>query len=204
MIVTQKYKVFINDKLVFFQEQPNDLDINEKNVLVNPSNNDDVEQFIEQYVPVFPSVYIVGKNIFKTYFSSYKHIEAAGGVVLNSNNEILFIYRLKKWDLPKGKIEKAEGIETAALREVEEECGVDGLSIVKELNPTYHTYLLKDKRVLKKTHWFLMRTSFSGNLVPQMEEDIELVEWMSLDTAKTKVFENTYAAVKDVLGSLKS
>jgi 8-oxo-dGTP pyrophosphatase MutT (NUDIX family) len=203
MIVAQKYKVFINDKPVFFQEQANDLDVRAKNVLLNPANNDDVEQFIAQRLPAFPSLHIVGKNIFNTYFSSYKYIEAAGGVVLNSNDDILFIYRLKRWDLPKGKIETAEGIETAALREVEEECGVDGLSIVKELNPTYHTYSLKDKRVLKKTHWFLMRTSFSGNLVPQLEEDIELVEWMSLNTAKTKVFENTYAAVKDVLEDIE-
>ena len=51
-------------------------------------------------------------------------IEAAGGLVKNENGDYLFIYRNDKWDLPKGKIEKDEKTKVAAVREVEEECGI--------------------------------------------------------------------------------
>jgi 8-oxo-dGTP pyrophosphatase MutT (NUDIX family) len=204
MIVAQKYKVFINDKVVFFQDTNDGVNINGSNVLLNPTNSDDVVLFIEKNTQNNQPVYVVGKKCFDTFFSSYKYIEAAGGAVFNTRNELLFIYRLKKWDLPKGKIEKGEDIESAALREVEEECGVDGLTIIKELSPTYHTYVLKGKNVLKKTYWFLMQTNFNGELIPQIEEDIEAVEWMKLDDIKGVVFPNTYPAIIDVVRELNN
>ena len=46
-------------------------------------------------------------------------IKAGGGVVNNNKNQILFIYRLKRWDLPKGKLDKGETIRECAEREVE-------------------------------------------------------------------------------------
>ena len=109
----------------------------------------------------------------------YKIIEAAGGVVTNPNGEILFIFRLGWWDLPKGKIEKGESIESAALREVEEETGCSNLKLGRKLLETYHTYKLKKgKRVLKKTYWFHMEAE-KQELIPQTEENIELAQWMS-------------------------
>lgn len=109
----------------------------------------------------------------------YKIIEAAGGVVTNPNGEILFIFRLGWWDLPKGKIEKGESIESAALREVEEETGCSNLKLGRKLLETFHTYKLKKgKRVLKKTYWFHMEAE-KQELVPQTEENIELAQWMS-------------------------
>jgi len=52
-------------------------------------------------------------------------------------NEILFIFRNGKWDLPKGKAEAKETINQTAIREVEEETGITGLSII----PTFRDYL---------------------------------------------------------------
>ena len=49
---------------------------------------------------------------------------AAGGLVKNSNDEILYIRRLGYLDLPKGKVEADETTEQAAIREVSEECGI--------------------------------------------------------------------------------
>ena len=93
------------------------------------------------------------------------------------------IYRRGSWDLPKGKIDKGESIEAAAIREVQEETGVQQLTLGKPLLTTYHTYRLKSgKRVLKKTYWFVMQTK-DLELTPQSEEDIEKAIWI-----KPKVF----------------
>ncbi len=131
----------------------------------------------------------------------FRLIEAAGGVVKNFKSETLMIFRNDKWDLPKGKIEKNEQIEAAALREVEEECGIKNISIAKPLPTTFHTYILKGKHILKKTYWFVMDYSGTNEkLVPQIEEGITEVKWMTSSDIK-KVAENTYPLIRAVLDS---
>ena len=132
-----------------------------------------------------------------------KMIEAAGGSVLNTEKKLLMIFRNGKWDLPKGKIEKRESPEEAAVREVEEECGISGLSIVRALTPTYHTYKLKDELILKKTWWYEMACSSNQVLVPQLEEGITKVEWLSKEDV-TIALSNTYFSVVDVVNELES
>lgn len=136
---------------------------------------------------------------FKTYF---KLIIAAGGVVSNSDDKKLFIYRLDKWDLPKGKLENNEEIHQAAVREVEEECGINGLEIQNQLPDTYHIYIHKEKLILKQTFWFSMTTSFEGELIPQTEENITDVQWLSDDEIKTKALKNTYNSINELLKSI--
>ena len=80
------------------------------------------------------SIGILSKNetsVVSAFKNKFPEITAAGGKVINHNSEILFIYRNKKWDLPKGKSEKNENISQTALREVIEETGIKNLSIVK-------------------------------------------------------------------------
>lgn len=132
-----------------------------------------------------------------------KLIEAAGGAVLNSEKKLLMIFRNDKWDLPKGKIEKRESPEEAAVREVEEECGISGLSIVRALAPTYHTYKLKEELILKKTWWYEMSCSSNQVLMPQLEEGITKVEWLSKEDV-TKALSGTYFSVVDVVNELES
>jgi ADP-ribose pyrophosphatase YjhB (NUDIX family) len=133
------------------------------------------------------------------YFSKlFKVIDAAGGLVKNKNAEWLFIFRHNKWDLPKGKLEKNEAITDAAIREVEEECGIKGLSIVKQIPSTYHIYFINSKAVLKRTYWFEMDCTDQSPLVPQLEEGITDVKWLSKGELK-KVWDNTYESVRDVM-----
>ena len=130
---------------------------------------------------------------FKSYFDKY--IEAAGGTVRNKKNEFLVIHRFGIPDLPKGKIEENETPEQAAIREVEEECGIFDLKITEKAESSYHIYTHKNKKILKKTHWF--RMFYEGNEIPkpQTEEEITKVEWCD----KEKISEyrqQTYESLK--------
>lgn len=131
----------------------------------------------------------------------FKVVEAAGGAVKNKEDKWLFIFRNGKWDLPKGKIEKGEGLEEAAIREVEEECGVNGLSIIRPLSTSYHTYTLNGFLVLKPTYWYEMVTSSTGKLTPQIEEGITDVKW--LGRSEWSVVENnTFPSILEVMHEL--
>ncbi|MGY0407193.1 MAG: NUDIX hydrolase [Polaribacter sp.] len=105
------------------------------------------------------------------FLTNFNVIQAAGGLVQNEKKEFLFIHRNNIWDLPKGKIEEGESPKTAAIREVEEECGIFKLTIISFLCTTYHIYYQKGIK-LKETHWFLMRSNYKKTLVPQQEEGI--------------------------------
>jgi 8-oxo-dGTP pyrophosphatase MutT (NUDIX family) len=128
-------------------------------------------------------------------------VEAAGGLVRHQDGRFLFIYRNDKWDLPKGRIEKNEPIRIAAVREVEEETGVDGLEIVKPLIETFHVFNRNGKYKLKKTFWFEMKTTSTVTLTPQLNEGIEQAVWV-FEKEIPRKFENAYENIKQVYGSL--
>ena len=107
----------------------------------------------------------------------FKIIHAAGGIVSDENNDILMIFRYGCWDFPKGKVEEGEDWETAALREVQEETGLQDITLQEPLPNTYHTYTLHDTPILKITHWYSMQAP-AQSLTPQTEEDISLAVWV--------------------------
>ncbi len=129
--------------------------------------------------------------------SFFKVIEAAGGFVLNQDGQLLVFYRRDSWDMPKGKIDPGETPAIAAIREVQEETGLKNLELGELLLHTWHTYPHKGNRVLKKTWWYRMTTS-DTQLVPQTEEDIEEIRWVSpeswIETEK-----NLYGSIRDVI-----
>jgi 8-oxo-dGTP pyrophosphatase MutT (NUDIX family) len=113
--------------------------------------------------------------------SFYTVIEAAGGLIMNEENEFLFIFRRGHWDLPKGKIEKNELKKQAAIREVMEETGIKGVTITHKLLVSYHTFKTKTgQAILKKTHWYFMKAP-RQKLKPQRTEAITKAIWMGLD-----------------------
>jgi ADP-ribose pyrophosphatase YjhB (NUDIX family) len=120
---------------------------------------------------------------------------AGGGLVFNAKKEILFIRRNGKWDLPKGKVEKDERYQDAAVRETEEETGVQGLEVRKFITKTYHVFKRNDKFKLKVTYWYEMYSNYKGELKPQGEEDITKVRWKNF--AKTqKALTESYENIK--------
>lgn len=113
------------------------------------------------------------------------HLKAGGGLVYNDKNNILFIFRKGKWDLPKGKPEVDETIEETAIREVKEECGIGGLEIIKPLPSTYHIYQnSKDQYILKQSDWFEMRSYKWQNVLVQYEEEITDYTWSDTPVSK--------------------
>lgn len=125
-------------------------------------------------------------------------IKAAGGIVKNEANEYLFIFRNGKWDLPKGKIEKGENSRAAAIREVEEECGIRIESSGDKIVNSYHLYEMSGGTVIKKTSWYWMKAKKKGKLIPQLEEGITDVRWLS-KADLSLVQENTYPLIKDLI-----
>jgi 8-oxo-dGTP pyrophosphatase MutT (NUDIX family) len=129
----------------------------------------------------------------------YKVIKAAGGVVVK-DGKWLFMYRRKKWDLPKGKLDKGEDSRTAAIREIEEETGVKSI-IKSKICTTWHTYTLNNNRILKRTKWYLCDSIDDSNMKPQAEEQIEKLDWYSPENAKPLLI-NSYSSIRFVLESL--
>ena len=196
------YKVFVNDKPIILTDS------------LKKDNNFRVYLFkdvvVDEILHKLKRGKSKGVNLFcanlekdwTTFKNHFKVVSAAGGLVLNPNKEILFIHRLGIWDLPKGRIEEGETIEETAVREVEEECGVEGLILEKPLITTYHLFFMDNIQQLKITHWFLMKTDFQEKLTPQLEEGITKVAFKN----EAEVYEarqNTYANIQLVLDAYK-
>lgn len=125
-------------------------------------------------------------------------IKAAGGLVSNEENKYLFIFRKGKWDLPKGKLDRGESFKAAAVREVEEECGITIHSRGDKICKTYHIYEVYGVPVMKKTVWYWMRADNQPDLTPQIEEDITDARWLAVGDFML-VKENTYPLIRDVI-----
>lgn len=108
-------------------------------------------------------------------------IVAAGGLVWNEKNELLMIFRRGKWDLPKGKLDDNETIETCAIREVKEETGLKNIELENFIGKTTHQYfdIYRKEEVLKESHWYAMKTSSNETLIAQTEEDITAIGWFT-------------------------
>ncbi len=133
----------------------------------------------------------------------FHFVQAAGGVVINDQDQLLFIFRHGKWDLPKGKVEEGEQVEEGALREVEEECSIDQLVLKELLTVTWHTYIQSGEPTLKATAWY--RMNYSGRNIPQPQiiEGITETRWFDLsDLAEVEA--NTYASVLDVIEAYRN
>jgi 8-oxo-dGTP pyrophosphatase MutT (NUDIX family) len=199
----QMYKVFFKDRIVFLTNNIERDLRSDFGAIFKYSNVKELKDFINSFESKeeINTAFIYHHDIeelMELFSKCFKVIEAAGGLVKNNAGEILFIHRLGVWDLPKGKAEKGESIEETAIREVEEECAITPLKVIRQLQPTYHTYWLKSKLILKKTFWYEMLYEGVDKPKPQYEEDIIKAEWIA-DSDLEKVYKNTYPSIIEVL-----
>lgn len=134
----------------------------------------------------------------KAIWKKFTVVQAVGGIVTNDTEEILLLFRRGKWDLPKGKLDKKESLEQCAVRETEEETGLQKVKIGTPIITTYHTYDEKGKHILKETYWYFLSATGKQELIPQSAEQIEAAEWASPSSLK-KYTSNTYPSILDVL-----
>ena len=129
-------------------------------------------------------------------------IIAAGGIVVNPKQEILWIFRRGFWDLPKGKLDPGETIPQCALREVQEETGINDIQLNELITTTNHDYFDKylNTQVTKETHWYKMSIHDLQNVIPQTEEDIEKMGWFSIDALEIPM-QHTYENIKLVVAA---
>jgi 8-oxo-dGTP pyrophosphatase MutT (NUDIX family) len=135
-------------------------------------------------------------NAFK---QTLKLVQAAGGFVQHKDSALL-IFRRGKWDLPKGKLDEGEDLETCAVREIQEETGLKNVKIIKPLTVTYHTYHEGDQFILKESHWFLMQALKKEKLAPQTEEGIDECKWVKIKDLASYTT-NTHFSILDVFNA---
>ena len=198
-------KIFVNEKPIYLTDEfTNHLkELSEKEDSIFLENNMvDATSLLEKLDTAKYSVAILlAKSIEKlknNFFSQFDIIEAAGGIVQNENKKMLFIFRRGKWDLPKGKLEVGETIETCAEREIEEETGITQLVLKRKIGETFHIYKERGKTILKISHWFYFTCPSLQKVQPQIEEDIAEVKWISTQNIKEPMA-NTYKNIKEIV-----
>lgn len=202
----QKYQVFINDHLLSIVEKPeSNQQFNSEFYLKRP-DQEEIVILVNWLLSGsdLMSVWLISnqpKQLWKLFQQQFVLIKAAGGIVKNKVGDILFIHRLGKWDLPKGKMEQGENSKETAMREVQEECGISQLNIGKELPSTFHVYKHREKLVLKQTYWFEIGYLGEEKLVPQQEEGIKKVVWVNPKKMQEQI-KGTYASLKPMLKKL--
>jgi 8-oxo-dGTP pyrophosphatase MutT (NUDIX family) len=176
----KSFKVYFENRFITVSTEPDR--VQNYTLFYRFHNTQELYQTISSFqAGVQSSINIFGSDIEYLWgeFRSYFHcVEAAGGLVMHDTGHYLFIVRNGRWDLPKGHMEENETPESCALREVEEECGITGHIIRKELAPSYHTWEYEGVSYLKKTNWFLM--DYTGEMIeaPQQEEGITEAHWL--------------------------
>jgi len=187
---TQMYKIYINDSPLILcpTVKVSFIKNNDRKQLISRYNGK--SKFILNHIDMMEKAdeydeVIIHAEDYDTLkadcLSLYKIILASGGLVLNEEGEIMFIFRRGFWDLPKGKIEAKEKKKKAAIREVTEETGLIDLTILAKIGVSNHSYKNKSgKRILKVSHWYLMNT-YKQQATPQTEEDIVKAEWITLE-----------------------
>jgi hypothetical protein len=197
------YKVFFNDRTVFFGDDFSRAFLKHKGLFYKYNNFYELNELVGLFNDLhqIKNLYVLHDDIvmvFEEFKACFKVIEAGGGLVFNKKGDFLVIFRNGVWDLPKGKLEKGEDFQTAALREVTEETGLKELQLVDPLMSTYHTYSLKGKRVLKKTRWFEML--YRGRAHPTLQSIEGITDYRWTRPGETGfIRENSYASVMDVL-----
>jgi 8-oxo-dGTP pyrophosphatase MutT (NUDIX family) len=195
------YKVFIDNSVIEFLDSSEEIPSRKYDLVWNSLENDlskllDVVDF-SRSIGCFLVIYEDFELAFNRVFHAYEFMDAAGGIV-KCDRQYLFIERHGMWDIPKGKLDANEQPWEAAVREIEEECGIQGPTIDHLLGITFHTYSYMGRPTIKKNWWYALNYSGSMEVFPQEEESITQAIWIEKEKWGM-IRENTYDSIKEVL-----
>lgn len=199
-------KIYFNDKPLFLcdavDETIQPYIHHDDAIFIDELNSHTVKAMIhEMQVPkVHAGVFYYNdlEELKKAFYKKFTVVLAAGGLVENEKKELLLIFRRGKWDLPKGKLDKGEKLESCAVREVEEETGLTRVKLLSPLTRTHHVYHEGARFILKESHWYRMKVSGEQTLIPQTEEDITEIKWVRTADLE-RYYKNCFPSVIDVL-----
>ena len=150
-------------------------------------------------------IYVPTSDIESTYARicrEFLEVNAGGGLVENRRGDFLLISRNGLWDLPKGHQDPGEDIATTALREVQEETGINELELRELICITDHCYKRNGIWHLKHTWWYDMLYTDPTDLTPQREEDIAKAAWVAKSSLPA-FLNNTYPSIAEVFKEAK-
>ncbi len=190
--------IFFTDKYITFSQRAS----NSYDLVINPCRECQGElprakvvHFFEKYNSI---LYLCSDKqcAYDNFCSQFRRVDAAGGLVENSDGDTLMILRNGRWDLPKGHLEQGESLEECAVREVEEETGIRGITLGEKITSTQHTYMLHGEWILKTTHWYSMHCE-AQSTKGQSEEGIEEDRWCGTEQVRENL-RSTYPTIRMV------
>lgn len=201
--MAQNYEVHIDGKPFIIGERPDFTALPAGWLAIRVDRPEELPHLVEVLAnrPEILGIHIFHadkEELWNWFKQPYKFVQAAGGAATDERGRLLAIHRLGRWDLPKGKVEKDEPIEVAAVREVQEECGLQDIELLRPLCHTWHTYERNGKQHLKRTDWFLMSGNSSEALIAQADEDIDQARWLD-NAGVEELRRDTYPSLQVVL-----
>jgi ADP-ribose pyrophosphatase YjhB (NUDIX family) len=137
------------------------------------------------------------KGTYEAICAEFLEVNAGGGLVSNRRGDYLLISRNGLWDLPKGHQDPGEDIAVTALREVQEETGIQDIILRELICITDHCYRRNGIWHLKHTWWYDMLYTDPTDLTPQTEEDIAKAAWVA-KSSLPPYLRNTYPSIQEV------
>ena len=201
------HKIYFENRCIIICHSDQQAQSDPNAILYNIGTDVDIHTLVEMFETsdTLAKVFIQTDDVEGTYrriCAEFVEVNAGGGLVSNRRGDFLLISRNGLWDLPKGHQDPGEEISVTALREVQEETGIDQIELRELICITDHCYRRDGKWHLKHTWWYDMLYTDPNDLTPQTEEDISKAAWVAKSSLPPYLL-NTYPSIVEVFREAK-